>query len=159
MKIALIKDTSEIINGYKNILNKDLNELALDDYLGAGIDLVQGDYLDFTNISFDGEADEVIIPSLIEQIPSSEITKYLEKWIRITSIGGTISIGGVDIFEVLNAMNIGKFNEQELNSLLYPKQSCYSAKQVEYELTKLGLEIDCIKILGYNYLVLAKRVK
>ena len=160
MKIALIKDQTEIINGYLNIINRDLSTIkSLDEYLNSGIELIRGDHLDFTDIVFDGEVEELIVSSLIEQIPNKDILTYLTKWIKILAIDGTISIGGIDVFETVSAVSFGKLNEQEINSLLYPKQACYSAKQIELELKELGLEIQSIKIIGFNYLILAKKVK
>lgn len=159
MKIALIKDESEIINGYINVINKDVEENLLQSYYNSGISIVKGDYLDFNGFAYNGEAEELNIASLIEQIDNRDINKYLSKWIDLTAIDGIIIIGGVDVFEVVNSVSVGKLNEQELNSLLYPKKGCYSAKQIELELKERELEIETVKILGYNYLIRAKKVK
>lgn len=152
MQIALVKYKEEARNGYLNVIDHQIEDKF--------INFIKGDYLDFTDIVYDGEADEVYIPSLIEYIPQSRIGDYIKKWIAITSIGGIISVGGTDLLELTWALSAGKLNETQLNAILFSndKKGCYSTIQVMTELKEMGLEIEKATIDGFQYLVTARRV-
>lgn len=155
MKIALINNKAEARHGYLNIIDKE----PTTDESSIVMEYAICNYLDFADIVFDGEAEEVYIPSLLEFVPQTIIGDYIKKWVAITAIDGTIIIGGIDLLELLNTLSTGKINENELNMILYAndRKGCYSAQQVKAELEAFGLNIEQVSINNGRYTIVGKR--
>lgn len=154
MKVLLCNNESEIRSGYLNYIKKVDKEKIIDKYA----DVIITDFVTLPELDY-GEADEIVVPSLIEQIPNPELFSYLKKWIEYLSINGIISIGGTELLELATKFVYGSLNEIDMNINLYPKFGCYSTNQIVGELKELGLEIETTVISNINYLVKAKRVK
>lgn len=96
--IKLIVGNIEKLNGYKNIgITKDLSEID------------------------DGECSEIRGLDICNYLHLSEIEKYLQELCKKVCHGGTISIGGYDIWLLANSRN--SLSIEDLNSLMFPSPS------------------------------------
>lgn len=156
MKIALIRDKVEARHGYLNIIDKEPQE----DDSSIVMEYAVSNYLDFTGIVYNGEADELFIPSLIEYIPQETIGDYIRKWVEITAINGTITISGIEIFELITDFLANRLDETQINIILYSNnhKGCYSAEYVKTQLEAFNLKIEKVTINNGRYTIISRRV-
>lgn len=157
MKVLLAHNSKEFRSDCINFVKNKTEE-----NLDPGLEIYETNYMDLSPCYL-GSIDELIIPSLIEYLPNEDISNLFKKWIEYTSIGGTITIGGVELLEVCHALSAGEINENDVNKLLYPKLGCYSLKQVieqfKDDTITEKLEITKQIINGLHYLVEARRIQ
>lgn len=157
MKVLLANSEKEFRPDCINFIKKQ-EEKNID----PGLEVYETDFFDLSPCYL-GSIDKLIVPSLLEYLPNNSIDPLIKKWIEYVSIGGTITINGVELLEVCHAISAGEINENDVNKLLYPKLGCYSLKQVIEQLkdenSNEKLEITKQIVNGLHYLIEAKRIQ
>lgn len=117
---------------------------------------------DLTMFVDDGEVTELLAVDVIDYIPAQQKEVVLSHWLKKVAFDGTITIGGLDIYQVAHAIENRQINLVEANRMLYgesvQRNGLVNCGQMASLLATAGYEILQKKIFGYNYLVTAKRV-
>jgi|TARA_R110002020_G_scaffold248502_1_gene462526 hypothetical protein len=108
--------------------------------------LVRADVKNLDNFVDDAEAQEIIALDVIDYIPLTEINKVIGHWVSKLGHGGSLIIGGTDLFEVSKAFSQYRLDITEANKLIHGEQyKPYLIKRVNF--TALGLA-DYLESLG-----------
>lgn len=112
------------------------------------------------------EANEILAIDIIDYVEQSYIGEALTNWVSKLRIGGTITIGGLDLHEVCRKFARRQIDLADANSLLYGTQenpfmhrkSSLSIDAVVGQLKTFNLYIDSKKFEQNFYYVKARRV-
>jgi hypothetical protein len=154
-KLNLLINGGDLRSGYVNI-----------DPLAVGQDEVMaGSVGNLDWIADDAECDEIVALDVIDFLSSTETDATLEHWLKKLRHGGTITIGGIDLYEVAKGILHGRIDVAEANFLIHGNQSvpadCRKAnttiQQMIRVLDGLGYELLHKKIDGYKFYITARR--
>ena len=162
MKVNLIYNEEDILNGYLNVYPWSYEETEEPN-------VKIGNLLNLGALVDDSEATEIIANKVIDYLSPKEIYIALEEWIKKLRYGGKITIIGTDLYLVAKSILSFKITSEEANRHLFGNQKEeYLIKRVALngegvanylEDMKKGLEIEEKYYLpqNYQYVVTARR--
>lgn len=113
----------------------------------------------------DSEADEIVALDVLDYLPLPDIDNALSNWIKKLRHGGTLVIGGTDIYEVSKAFSQYRLDIHRTNHLLHGEQTKpYLIKRGNFTALGLcdfleakGLEIQKKRVNDFHMIIEAKR--
>ncbi|SVC80422.1 uncharacterized protein METZ01_LOCUS333276 [marine metagenome] len=135
-----------MLYGSGDILHTHLN---LDPFTSDETDvIIRADVKNLDNFVDDAEAQEIVALDVIDYIPLGDINNVIKHWVSKLRHGGSLIIGGTDLFEVSKSFTQYRLGITETNQLIHGEQSKpYLIKRVNF--TAMGL-IDYLDSLGLN---------
>jgi hypothetical protein len=123
------------------------------------------DFRNLDNVADNGEC-EVINAKVLDHIHGSELYAVISHWVSKLAHGGSIMLGGRDLFEVSKRVITGESSNSDCNKMFYGvnnsatgiSKGMYEANEIAGILVELGLEIDKKRINGIDFIVEAHRV-
>lgn len=153
MKLNLTLDLAGQRSGYVNI--NPLADPNNPDFIRSNIDNLSI-YVD------DGEATEIIALDLIDFIPLQEKESVMKHWLSKLAIGGTITIGGTDLYQVAKAFALNQLKLGETAAFLYgdnlSRSGLITCAQMKKILEDSGLKVLEARLNNFSYHVIAERV-
>ena len=133
-----------LLYGSGDVLHTHLN---LDPFTAEETDvLTRADVKNLDNFVDDAEAQEIIALDVIDYMPLRDINTVIQHWASKLRHGGSLIIGGVDLFEVSKAFVQYRLDITQANQLIHGEQSKpYLVKRVNF--TSMGL-VDYLSTLG-----------
>jgi len=111
MKLNLLWGTAPR-NGYINV-----------DPFGFGDEeKVLGELHNLDDVVDDNEAEEIIAEDVIDYLPRDKVIDTIKHWISKLCHGGTLIIGGVDVYEVARSFANYEIGLDDVNYLLHGRQ-------------------------------------
>lgn len=109
----------------------------------------RGNVQDLSRFADDGEVSELIALDVIDYLDTSKVVPVIEGWVKKLAHGGTIIIGGTDMYEVCRLFSHYKINLLQVNALLHGdgskpyliKKTQFTLKGLADLLAQLGLKI------------------
>lgn len=159
----MCKTKINLLYGSGDVLHTHLN---LDPFTAEETDsLTRADVKNLNDFVDDAEAQEIIALDVIDYIPLMDINKVIEHWVTKLRHGGSLIIGGVDLFEVSKAFAQYRLDITQANQLIHGEQSKpYLVKRVNFStiglvdyLTSLGLKIQKKRVNNFYMIVEAIR--
>lgn len=122
-------------------------------------------YADIENIDEhvdDAEVDEFVAADTLDFVSLQNVHNVLEHWIKKVRMGGTIVIGGVDIYEVARNLSCHNIDVNQANMLLHgsdiPRNVQFTSLGLrEYLENRFGFKVLKVKSEGFNYVITARR--
>lgn len=113
----------------------------------------------------DAEATEIIALDVIDYVSPEDTDAVIDHWIKKLRHGGSLTIGGVNIFEVARCLNNYSLDIDMANKLLYGEQrSPWQYRKASLSLPRLvekfegcGLKIIRKDYKKFNYSVTGRR--
>lgn len=136
MKIQILKDIKETIDGY--------NPVFLDD------GKISVDYPD-NSIS------SILMIGAIEDVPYELLDNILGNIRKLLRMGGKVVISGVDINCISRDLVNRIIDPKTYNGVVFSKKALYDSKELCDKLSLLGLRIDKITLKGSIYELHASR--
>lgn len=153
MRINLLLNSNEVRAGYVNV-----DPFA--DPQDTTKTRLQLDQLDFVDR---GEVQDLLALNIIDFIPSTDKDNYLNYLLSLLAIGGTITLGGINIDTVARSYANHQIDLATVNVLLYgqnpTKSGLINLTQLENVLAGKGLRILEKKQVGFEYFVKAERAQ
>ena len=152
-----------LLYGSGDVLHTHLN---LDPFTAEETDtLIRADIKNLNDFVDDAEAQEIIALDVIDYIPLMDINKVIEHWVSKLRHGGSLIIGGVDLFEVSKAFAQYRLDITEANQLIHGEQSKpYLVKRVNFStmglsdyLSALGLSLQKKRVNNFHMTIEAVR--
>jgi hypothetical protein len=140
----MLRNKINLLYGSGDVLHTHLN---LDPFTSEETDaLIRSDIKNLDSFIDDAEAQEIIALDVIDYIPLTDINKVIQHWVSKLRHGGSLIIGGTDLFEVSNAFSQYRIDITQANKLIHGEQSKpYLIKRVNF--TVMGL-VDYLSALG-----------
>lgn len=154
MKLNLTLDLAGQRSGYVNI--NPLADPNSPDFIRSNIDNLSI-YVD------DGEAKEIIALDLIDFVPIQEKENIVRHWLSKLALGGTITIGGNDLWQITKAFTFNQLELTQAAELLYGSQLARSGLVTCSQMRKIleggGLKIIESRLSNFSYYVIAERTQ
>lgn len=159
MKLNIVWDPADVRPGYTNVsVNPDVDERV--EHVA---DVCEPH--DLSRPCAPGEATEVVVLGVLEYLPIDVVDKALDHWVDLVAVGGTISLGSLDVFEVAAALAGGKMSHHDANLLVHGRQekpwqlkrATYGVRQLAEALAGRGLVVTRKSLSGLHALVTAER--
>lgn len=155
MKINLLRNSNDIINGYLNI----------DPFAQPGENKVAGDITNLDSWCEDAEATEIIARDVIDFLDPPTVNNALSNWLKKLRHGGRLVIGGVDLYEVGKAITEFEINGDQAMKLLHGEQvkpgdvrkSNTTMKDMIQTLQNFGLRIISKRSDSFMFSITAER--
>jgi hypothetical protein len=155
MKINLLINSNEILNGYINV-----------DPLNNQLEKIKGDVHNLDWLCEDAECNEIIAKDIISYFPINAVDSIIEHWIKKLRHKGIINIGGVDLTEIARGIISKNIDLVSANILFYGKQteewqvrkSGLTARELVLAIKRCGLRIMKSRVENYYYMVQAQRL-
>lgn len=113
-----------------------------------------------------GEADEIVVASVLEFVGPDEADRCLEHWVSRLRVGGTLTIAGADLVAVADLLATARLSEADANLVLYGAGrgdwDCKKAlRSTRWMMSYMGrcLTIERVTIDGFRYTIVGKRPK
>ncbi len=153
MKINLLRNSNEILNGYINI----------DNFHGEG--KVQCDVANLDAVVDDSFATEILAKNILEFYEYGKIPSILTNWFKKLRHGGKITIVVTDYRGISKAISRDMLNIEQALQLLYgTQQSPLLCKKCSFSLDMLklmfgqaGLNITSINFENFNIYITGER--
>lgn len=130
MKVQVLKDISECIDGYNPVFIED-NTINID--------------------CPNNSINEILMINTIEEISCQYVEDFLKKLRTLLRVGGKIVITGIDI-NCLSRDLINKIIDSDVyNQIIYNRRGIYSCKELAEKLNSLGIQIDKMTFKGSTY--------
>lgn len=130
MKIQIIKDISDCIDGYNPVFIED-NTISLD--------------------VPDNSITSILMINTIESIDYKNIDLFLNKIRQLLRIGGQLTITGVDI----NCLAVDCINKiidsAVMNEVIYNRKGIYDSRELSNKLASLGITVEKLFFKGSTY--------
>ena len=141
---TMCKSKINLLYGSGDVLHTHLN---LDPFTSKETDvLIRADVKNLDDFVDDAEAQEIIALDVIDYIPLTDVNKVIKHWVSKLRHGGTLIIGGTDLFEVSKSFAQYRIDITRANKLIHGEQSKpYLIKRTNF--TVLGLS-DYLSSLG-----------
>lgn len=145
MKLNIVKHADDVRVGYVNVFDREPQPLP-----AKSIEWIKVDSLaDISKFCSPGEAEEIVALGVVEYIGISEIDKTIDHWCDLLAVGGTITLGSLDIFEAAASLTNGHMTQQDANLLIHGHQTepwqhkCanYGVRQLSEALAGRGLTV------------------
>ena len=158
MRINLLYTEEEPRSGYLNVspfATEETDELKIGDptfKLSAWVD--------------DAEATEIVANDVIDYLPADIVMDVLSHWVAKLRHGGTLIIGGTDLYEVCKGFTTYAIDVHQANAHLhghaadnpqFVKKITLTALGLSNFLATMGLTIIKKRVTGYHFIVEAKR--
>lgn len=147
MKVNLIRNEADVLNGYENISYKTIFDLSLHDLVD------------------NAEATEFRAIDILPFFPANQSEQLLDVWIKKLAHSGKIIIGFLEIVEIAKGIANHTMNIDEINICLYGpneeegiKKTCFTVQQIVDYLQSKGLKITRKRIEDYKCIVEAERL-
>lgn len=145
MKLNIVKHIDDARSGYLNVCDRVPFPLPEEFMEWAKVDSLD-DISPFCEV---GQAEEIVALGVVEYIPLSDIDKTIDHWCDLLAVGGTITLGSLDIFETASSLATGHMTQQEANLLIHGHQTepwqhkCanYGVRQLAEALAGRGLSV------------------
>lgn len=123
----------------------------------------QVDNLDY--VCEDGQAQDVVALDVIDYININIKNQTLDNWVKKLAHGATITIGGIDLYEVSKAITRCELKPEDAELLLYgppsfpfgSRRGCLTAERVIKELNNRGLMIIKKRLNDFMYTIVGRR--
>jgi predicted TPR repeat methyltransferase len=156
-KLNLIYGVGDVLHTHLNI--NPFAEEEIEDVL------VRADIKDLSNFAEEAEVTEIIAKDVIDYLPLSQIEKVLSHWVSRLRHGGTIVVGGTDLYEVAKDFSQYRMDITSAIKLLHGEQTKpYLIKRVNFTvmgmveyLSGMGLKIQKKRVNNHAMIVEAKR--
>jgi len=136
MKIQIITDIKECIDGYNPIL------------------LEEGT---FTIDAPENSISSILMLQSIENIPYNMLDNTLRTLRRYLRINGKLVIGGIDINCISRDLINKVIDVKTYNDVIFSKRAIYDSKELFDKISELGLTIDKMTLKGSIYEIHASR--
>ena len=152
-----------LLYGSGDVLHTHLN---LDPFVAEETDvLIRSDVKNLDSFVDDAEAKEIIALDVIDYIPLTDINKVIEHWVSKLRHGGSLIIGGTDLFEVSKAFAQYRLDITKTNKLIHGEQhKPYLIKRTNFSmlglvdfLSALGLKIQKKRVNNFHMTIEATR--
>lgn len=154
MKINLLLNSNDVRSGYLNM--SPLAEPNDPDKIRCNPDNLSI-YVD------DGECEDFIATDMIDYVPQANKDTIMNHWMSKIALGGTLTIGGLDLTEVCRAITLRQISLQAGVECLYGKEiqrnSLIPAEQMRRLLEQKGYKIMEVKMIDLSYLIKAQRTQ
>ena len=156
-KVNLIYGIGDVMHTHLNI-----NPFAEDE---SDI-MVRGDLINLDKYVDDSELKELVAIDVIDYLPMDKTESAILNWVKKIRIGGSIILGGVDLFEVSKSLCQYRIDITEANILIHgDQQKPYMTRRAnftamglsEYLQTKFDFKIIKKRINNYKMIVEARR--
>jgi len=157
MKVNLLYTETEPRPGYLNVSPFTTEESD---------DLKIGEVFDLDEWVDDAEATEIIASDVIDYLPANLVMDVIEHWVSKLRRGGTLIIGGTDLYEVCKGFTTYAMDVREANAYLhghaadnpqFVKKITLTALGLSNFLAQKGLRIIKKRVTGYQFVVEAER--
>lgn len=153
MKINLLRNSNELLNGYVNI----------DNFVGEG--KVQGDVTNLDTIVDDALADEIIAKNILQYYEYSKLVLIVQGWVKKLRHNGSITIVVPDYRAICKGIAKDIITVNNALPLLYGPQThallCYKSSMsldfIKQILTEAGLVIQKIDLDDFQICITGLR--
>jgi hypothetical protein len=154
MKLNLLWDSSNVLNGFQNI-----------DPFSSGSDgKIATDLNNLDHVCGDAEARQIIVENVIDYFTFGEAKELISYWKRKLRLQGAIILCGLDAIAVAQMYFLRSISLEEFNKKIYGdhnkhvKKCIYSILDVRNILTSLGLKITKAELTNNTYVVEGERI-
>ena len=155
MKINLLRNSNNVLNGYVNI----------DPYAKPDSGKVHGEVMNLNDFVDDGEAEEIIADDIIDYADSTILPSVIANWVGKLAHGGKLVIGGVDLEDVVYGIIQGKLQLDRANALLHgnsqfawdTKKTTLTLESLKDIISRHGLKILKARTADYRMTIVAER--
>lgn len=153
MKLNLLWNSSNILNGFQNI---DPFASGSDGKLMADLDKID-------DICADAEATQIIAENVIDYYSFNEAKTLIAYWKKKLRLNGTMVLCGVDAISTaqmyfLRAMPLEEFNKKIYGEGQNLKKCMYTILEIKDLLSNLGLKILKMELNSGIYVVEGQRI-
>lgn len=139
MKLQILKEGQDVIEGYHQIYVKDQQ-------------------VDFEGIS-DNECLEIIANDIIDEFSIPNIGAMLGAVAKKLRLGGTLVAGGTDLRLYCHAVLDGTISEAQAGSLIEHKKSLSCTEIMLNTLRQMGFSVEVYDTMGVHFEITVRRVK
>lgn len=109
----------------------------------------------------EAQCSEIYAPDIFDTFSVSDIEKIVPTWVKLLAPGGTITVGGTDIYILAKTIISRKISLVDINKRLFSDRinSFSSANYTKTFLSSIGLKIEDINIDYNNFIYTVKGVK
>jgi hypothetical protein len=119
----------------------------------------------FDNLCADNECTEIVADNILQFIPHHEVIELLKYWRKKLRVDGVVKIGGIEARLVNFAFLNGELSLEKFNLLTFGQHNSswdfhnglYTIDSITNILRQLGLKIVTKQIIGYNFVITARR--
>lgn len=152
MKLQLSVNKAPL-NGYLNLDPKPVNPEEQPAFTG--------NLLDLTAIVETSECTEILADDILDFITAENTFPTLEYWSKLLRHGGSLIVGGTDLYEVSKAVTNQTLNIREANEILHGTGIDHINQMTIIDLCEilksLGMKIVSKRINGFKMVVIAQR--
>lgn len=149
MKLNLLINDDEIFAGYLNI-----------DAIRPSEHKQKGDVLNLNWIATENSCHAIRAVDILDYVDASQKENVLRHWVSLLQKGGTITIGGNDIYLTARALYKHELSFQDASNILYGPPNTALSKSgllgvvvLKDFLKTLGVKITSTKIDNYRYII------
>lgn len=139
MKLQLIRDQSESIEGFKSIIATSFMPPSVDDVI-------------------DNSCELIILGDVLDMYPQETRNNVLVSVIKKLRLNGEISVSGVEARALCKMCVNNLISAQNLSTVFGMTNSVLELDQVVSILEQCNLQVETSKINGYKYELRARRV-
>jgi len=162
MKLNLLLSSDDILGGF---INLDEYPIIKNKDQAFTTEKKKGSVRNLDHIADTGEVEQIVANDVIDFIDPDKKGGVIQGWCKKLAYGGTISIGGVDLWEVSKGYSGFGLSDEQVSSLLFGnpgfpfgyRRGVCNGQNIRDILQNCGLKVTRHMVDNYRYNITAKR--
>lgn len=162
MKLNLLMASDDILAGYTNI---DPYPQIQNNQQTFSAEKTMGNIDNLDYICEDAQAQEILATDVLDYINISNKIQTIDNWVKKLAHGASLSVGGMDLAEIVRNIRINSITFDEAQLLLYghpafpfgARRGVLTLEKAQELLSQRGLRIVKSQIDSFRYLVTGVR--